>query len=140
MRNAAGGLCGSSVMGASAAYPKRLGYAIFEAWITWRGLQESGEFATGVLESQQASKQARSSKSATRVLESRGSDSDSSSCSPAWADSPKQQRAGKRKQVLFQLLLPCDAAQTLLNEIRRDFRGSGMHYWLMPVVESGHLE
>lgn len=51
-----------------------------------------------------------------------------------------EQVAGKRKQVLFQLLMPCDPALELLKEIRRDFRGSGMHYWLMPVVESGHLE
>jgi hypothetical protein len=51
-----------------------------------------------------------------------------------------EQVAGKRRQVLFQLLLPCAAGESLLAEIRRDFRGSGMHYWLMPVLESGHLE
>lgn len=94
-RNAAGGLCGTSVMGASAAYPKLLGEAIVEAWITWRAFQESSKSATGVLESSKSA----SSKSATGVLESSGSDSDSNSSSAAWEDSPKQAQARKRKQA-----------------------------------------
>jgi len=51
-----------------------------------------------------------------------------------------EQVAGKRRQTLFQLLLPCAQARLLLEGVRRDFRGSGMHYWLMPVFDSGHLE
>lgn len=85
--NARGGLCGTSVMGASAAYPKRLGWDIFAAWRAWR---DESKATTGVQES---------SKSATGVRKSSGSDSDSSSSSPAWVDSPKQAQASKRKQA-----------------------------------------
>jgi hypothetical protein len=51
-----------------------------------------------------------------------------------------EQVAGKRRQILFQLLLSRNQAENLIVEIRRDFLGSGMHYWLVPVLESGHLE
>lgn len=51
-----------------------------------------------------------------------------------------EQVAGKRRQVLFQLLLSQTLADALIEQIQRDFRGSGMHYWLVPVLESGHLE
>ncbi|MCU7923412.1 MAG: DUF3240 family protein [Candidatus Thiodiazotropha sp. (ex Dulcina madagascariensis)] len=51
-----------------------------------------------------------------------------------------EQVAGKRRQILFQLLLSRTQAESLIGEIRRDFLGSGMHYWLVPVLESGHLD
>ncbi len=60
--------------------------------------------------------------------------------SSEYAMSLGEQVAGKRRQVLFQLLIPCARANELVEEIRRDFRGSGMHYWLMPVLGSGHLD
>lgn len=50
-----------------------------------------------------------------------------------------EQVAGKRRQVLFQLHMPCVDARDLLALIKSEFSGSGMHYWLQPVVESGHL-
>jgi hypothetical protein len=50
-----------------------------------------------------------------------------------------EQVAGKRRQVLFQLHMPCTEARELLQSIKRQFAGSGMHYWLQPVLESGHL-
>lgn len=48
--------------------------------------------------------------------------------------------AGTRRQVLFQFELPCDDASTLLDGIRAQFAGSGMHFWLQPVLQSGHLD
>ena len=59
-------------MGASAAYPKLLGWKIVEAWNNWRRLQESSKSTTSVQES------------TTGVQESSGSDSDSNSSSGAW--------------------------------------------------------
>jgi hypothetical protein len=50
-----------------------------------------------------------------------------------------EQVAGKRRQVLFQLHMPCDAARGLIEQVKASFAGSGMHYWLQPVLESGHL-
>ena len=48
--------------------------------------------------------------------------------------------AGTRRQVLFKLELPCEEADALLAEIRVAFAGSGMHFWVMPVLQSGHLD
>ncbi|WP_078121793.1 DUF3240 family protein [Thiosocius teredinicola] len=50
-----------------------------------------------------------------------------------------EQVAGRRRQVLFKLHLPCADAADLLAAIKAAFRGSGMHYWMIPVLESGHL-
>ncbi|MGD2118878.1 MAG: DUF3240 family protein [Chromatiales bacterium] len=51
-----------------------------------------------------------------------------------------EQVAGRRRQVLFQLHLSCEDAHSLLGAIKADFRGSGMHYWLLPILESGHVD
>lgn len=55
------------------------------------------------------------------------------------AMSVAEQVAGKRRQVLFQLHLGCAAANALVESIKEAFSGSGMHYWLQPLIESGHL-
>jgi len=50
-----------------------------------------------------------------------------------------EQVAGRRRQILFQLHLPVADARVLLDAIRQEFRGSGMHFWLIPVLDSGHV-
>lgn len=54
--------------------------------------------------------------------------------------SAAEQVAGRQRQVMFQLHLRHSTANALVEAIRRDFGGSGMHYWLMPVLASGHLQ
>jgi len=51
-----------------------------------------------------------------------------------------EQVAGRRRQLLFQLHLSCVDAQALLTDIKQAFRGSGMHYWLLPVIDAGHVD
>ena len=51
-----------------------------------------------------------------------------------------EQVAGRRRQVLFQLHLPCTEARAMLEAIKVEFHGSGMHYWLLPILESGHVD
>ena len=51
-----------------------------------------------------------------------------------------EQVAGRRRQLLFQLHLPCVDARALLSDIKQAFRGSGMHYWLLPVIDAGHVD
>jgi hypothetical protein len=51
-----------------------------------------------------------------------------------------EQVAGKRRQILFQLYLPLNQARELLVAVKRDFKGSGMHFWLLPLLDSGHVE
>lgn len=51
-----------------------------------------------------------------------------------------EQVAGWCRQQLFQLHLPRVDAQALLSDIKQVFRGSGMHYWLLPVIDAGHVD
>ena len=51
-----------------------------------------------------------------------------------------EQVAGRRRQVLFQTHMPQSQAERLLADLKRDFAGSGMHYWLVPLSACGHLE
>ena len=51
-----------------------------------------------------------------------------------------EQVAGHKRQIIFRMCLPEPVAQTIIEEVRQSFRGSGMHYWLVPVLASGHIE
>ena len=47
--------------------------------------------------------------------------------------------AGHRRMILFQSYLPRKRANTLLVELKTDFEGSGIHYWMTPLIQGGHL-
>ncbi len=51
-----------------------------------------------------------------------------------------EQVAGRRQQVMFMVHLDRERAQALLTAIRSEFHGSGMHYWLMPATDAGHID
>ena len=51
-----------------------------------------------------------------------------------------EQVAGRRRQVMFQTYLEEPDAVALIKGLEEAFAGSGMHYWLTPVITSGHLE
>lgn len=51
-----------------------------------------------------------------------------------------EQVAGRRRQVLFQCHLSREQAVEMVAGLRRDFAGSGLHYWVVPVLDAGHLE
>jgi hypothetical protein len=50
-----------------------------------------------------------------------------------------EQVAGRRRQVLFQCPLSRQQAEELVAGLRRDFPGSGLHYWMTPIIDAGHL-
>lgn len=50
-----------------------------------------------------------------------------------------EQVSGRKKQVRFQMHLPSAEVPALLEQLRRDFAGSGMHYWISPVLDSASL-
>ncbi len=60
--------------------------------------------------------------------------------SSAHAMSLAEQVAGKRRQILFQLHLPVPQARELLAAVKYNFKGSGMHFWLLPLVDAGHVD
>jgi hypothetical protein len=51
-----------------------------------------------------------------------------------------EQVAGRSRRVMFFMHLPRAIAEQLLAGLRNDFQGSGLHYWLVPVLDFGHLD
>jgi len=50
-----------------------------------------------------------------------------------------EQVTGRQRQIMFQMHLPEALARAVIADARDAFRGSGLHYWLTPVLEAGHL-
>jgi hypothetical protein len=50
-----------------------------------------------------------------------------------------EQVAGRSRRVLFLIALPQETAQAMLADLRAAFGASGLHYWMLPVIESGRL-
>ena len=51
-----------------------------------------------------------------------------------------EQVAGRKKQVMFQFYLPESQMDGVVDGLRHSFRGTGLHYWVSPVVGCGRLE
>jgi nitrogen regulatory protein PII len=52
----------------------------------------------------------------------------------------KEQVSGSKRQILFQIYLPSEQARLIIEALKQDFMGSGLHYWLVPVEDAGRLE
>ncbi|RLA21782.1 MAG: DUF3240 domain-containing protein [Gammaproteobacteria bacterium] len=50
-----------------------------------------------------------------------------------------EQVAGQQKQVRFQVYLPEQQLSVLLEQLKQCFSGSGIHYWVLPVLDSGYI-
>jgi len=50
-----------------------------------------------------------------------------------------EQVAGRKRQVMFHLHAPYGVMTALLEALRAEFAGAGLHYWLMPVLGAGTL-
>jgi hypothetical protein len=50
-----------------------------------------------------------------------------------------EQVAGRTRRVRFDAQLSGDGLGETLNALRADFQGSGVHYWVMPVLDAGSL-
>lgn len=46
---------------------------------------------------------------------------------------------GRKKQIRFQLHVSASELPRLLERLRHDFAGAGLHYWVMPVIETGYI-
>ena len=51
-----------------------------------------------------------------------------------------EQVAGRRRQVMFQVHLDVPVARSVVAALREAFSGSGLHYWITPLLEAGHVE
>ncbi|MGZ5053772.1 MAG: DUF3240 family protein [Methylobacter sp.] len=48
-----------------------------------------------------------------------------------------EQVSGRQKKVRFQMYVPEQGLAQLLDQLRAEFSGSGIRYWVLPVVENG---
>jgi hypothetical protein len=48
-----------------------------------------------------------------------------------------EQVSGRQKKIRFQMYVPEQGLAALLEQLRAEFSGSGIKYWVLPVVENG---
>jgi len=51
-----------------------------------------------------------------------------------------EQVEGRKKQVMFQIHMNAVTAEEMMAEFKNAFKGTDIHYWLLPVIEAGHLD
>jgi len=50
-----------------------------------------------------------------------------------------EQVTGRSRRVMFLIQLPQPVAERVLDDLASAFHGSGLHFWLTPVIRAGHL-
>lgn len=50
-----------------------------------------------------------------------------------------EQVSGRQRKVMFHVHLAEAHLRPLLEKLRLDFNGTGLHYWITPLVETGYL-
>ena len=50
-----------------------------------------------------------------------------------------EQVAGRKEQVRFQMHIPSADLPRFMDTLSRDFAGAGLHYWVIPLYEVGHI-
>jgi hypothetical protein len=48
-----------------------------------------------------------------------------------------EQVSGRQEKIRFQMYVPEQRLTALLDQLRTEFSGSGIRYWVLPVVENG---
>ena len=48
-----------------------------------------------------------------------------------------EQVTGRQKKIRFQMYVPEQGLAALLEQLRAEFSGSGINYWVLPVIENG---
>ncbi|PPD31171.1 MAG: hypothetical protein CTY19_14730 [Methylomonas sp.] len=53
--------------------------------------------------------------------------------------SVSEQVTGRQRKMRFQMFIESDHLPALLSTLKNDFTGSGLHYWVMPVLEHNEI-
>ena len=48
-----------------------------------------------------------------------------------------EQVTGRQQKIRFQMYVPDHGLEAFLERLKTEFRGAGLHYWVMPVIEKG---
>lgn len=50
-----------------------------------------------------------------------------------------EQVTGRQKRIRFQMYIGQQDLQALLDRLKSEFSGAGIHYWVLPVIDRGHI-
>jgi len=50
-----------------------------------------------------------------------------------------EQVTGRRRQITFMIELQKLMAESIIDDLKQHYSGSGLHYWLMPLSERGSI-
>jgi len=50
-----------------------------------------------------------------------------------------EQVSGRQRKVMFRVHADCDLLRSLIDALKQEFSGAGLHYWLMPLLEAGQI-
>ncbi len=50
-----------------------------------------------------------------------------------------EQVTGRRQQITFMIQIQKQFAETILADLKQGFSGSGLHYWLLPLLDNGSI-
>ena len=50
-----------------------------------------------------------------------------------------EQVSGRQKKVRFQMYINQQDLSLLLNKLKTEFSGSGIQYWVLPVIDTGYI-
>lgn len=50
-----------------------------------------------------------------------------------------EQVSGRKQQIRFEIHLPEATLPPLLEKLKQDFQGTGLHYWVVPLKDWGHV-
>jgi hypothetical protein len=48
-----------------------------------------------------------------------------------------EQVTGRQRKIRFQMYIGADDMDDLIQRLRKDFSGSGIQYWVIPVIDKG---
>jgi len=50
-----------------------------------------------------------------------------------------EQVSGRQKKIRFQMYVDKTIISTVINRLKTDFSGTGLHYWIVPILEHGKI-
>jgi hypothetical protein len=50
-----------------------------------------------------------------------------------------EQVSGRQQKIRFQMYVAKQDLAALINRLKTDFSGSGIHYWVLPIIEKGTI-
>ena len=50
-----------------------------------------------------------------------------------------EQVSGRQRKIRFQMYVDKKTVAGLINRLKADFVGSGLHYWVVPILEHGEI-